>query len=193
MLCGRGFAAEAVAAGTSRQRRLRLNLPLSRCGGGFAAGFRCGGLAVGVSLWSFAAGVSRQRGQCSSPPHAWNNAVRTRGVFTHRADFLKPACVERGLVRTGPSWGTQLGRLELGHRSRAPEPGQPGLVRPIWCARQVNPDGRGWWTAKELQRPCVADNGNMESTSNCVRFRTRHIWLFEDRYSCFIILANSIL
>ena len=87
----------------------------------------------------------------------WNNAVRTRGVFTHRADFLKPACVERGLVRTGPSWGTQLGRLELGHRSRAPEPGQPGLVRPIWCARQVNPDGRGWWTAKELQRPCVAE------------------------------------
>ena len=135
-------------------------------------------------------GVHPRRARGTMP---WNNAVRTRGVFTHRDDFQKPACVERGLVRTGPSWGTQLGRLELGHRSRAPEPGQPGLVRPIWCARQVNPDGRGWWTAKELQRPCVADNGNMESTSNCVRFRTRHIWLFEDRYSCFIILANSIL
>ena len=27
-------------------------------------------------------------------------AVRTRGVFTHRDDFGKPACVERGLVRT---------------------------------------------------------------------------------------------
>ena len=31
----------------------------------------------------------------------WNNAVRTRGVLTHRDVFLKPACVERGLVRTG--------------------------------------------------------------------------------------------
>ena len=30
----------------------------------------------------------------------WNNAVRTRGVFTHRDDFQKPACAERGLVRT---------------------------------------------------------------------------------------------
>ena len=27
-------------------------------------------------------------------------AVRTRGVFTHRAVFQKPACAERGLVRT---------------------------------------------------------------------------------------------
>ena len=32
---------------------------------------------------------------------AWNIAVRTRGVFTHRDDFQKPACAERGLVRTG--------------------------------------------------------------------------------------------
>ena len=31
---------------------------------------------------------------------SWNIAVRTRGVFTHRDDFQKPACVERGLVRT---------------------------------------------------------------------------------------------
>ena len=31
---------------------------------------------------------------------AWNIAVRTRGVFTHRAVFQKPACAERGLVRT---------------------------------------------------------------------------------------------
>ena len=31
---------------------------------------------------------------------AWNIAVRTRGVFTHRAGFQKPACAERGLVRT---------------------------------------------------------------------------------------------
>ncbi len=30
----------------------------------------------------------------------WNIAVRTRGVFTHRDDFQKPACAERGLVRT---------------------------------------------------------------------------------------------
>ncbi len=34
---------------------------------------------------------------------AWNIAVRTRGVFTHRDDFQKPACVERGLVRTARS------------------------------------------------------------------------------------------
>ena len=32
---------------------------------------------------------------------AWNIAVRTRGVFTHRDDFQKLACAERGLVRTG--------------------------------------------------------------------------------------------
>ncbi len=32
---------------------------------------------------------------------SWNIAVRTRGVFTHRDDFLMPACVESGLVRTG--------------------------------------------------------------------------------------------
>ena len=31
---------------------------------------------------------------------AWDIAVRTRGIFTHRAVFQKPACVERGLVRT---------------------------------------------------------------------------------------------
>ena len=28
--------------------------------------------------------------------------MRTRGVFTHRDDFQKPACAERGLVRTAP-------------------------------------------------------------------------------------------
>ena len=35
------------------------------------------------------------------PPGAWNIAVRTRGVFTHRTGFQKLACTERGLVRTG--------------------------------------------------------------------------------------------
>ena len=36
-----------------------------------------------------------------SPVHPCQpRAVRTRGVFTHRDDFGKPACVERGLVRT---------------------------------------------------------------------------------------------
>ena len=35
-----------------------------------------------------------------TPSGAWNIAVRTRGVFTHRADFGKPACANRGLVRT---------------------------------------------------------------------------------------------
>lgn len=34
---------------------------------------------------------------------AWNIAVRTRGVFTHRMYSQKPVCAERGLVRTG--WG----------------------------------------------------------------------------------------
>ena len=46
---------------------------------------------------------------------AWNIAVRTRGVFTHRAGFQKPACAKRGLVRTGQ---------HLGGRA--------------WCARRVN-------------------------------------------------------
>ena len=36
--------------------------------------------------------------------NAWNTAVRTRGVFTHRDDFQKSACVEKGLVRTGTSF-----------------------------------------------------------------------------------------
>ena len=37
----------------------------------------------------------------ASPVHPCQpRAVRTRGVFTHRDDFGKPACVERGLVRT---------------------------------------------------------------------------------------------
>ena len=31
----------------------------------------------------------------------WNIAVRTRGIFTHRDSFQKPACVERGPGRTG--------------------------------------------------------------------------------------------
>ena len=43
------------------------------------------------------------------PPGAWNIAVRTRGVFTHRDNFLKPACVERGLVRTGWRGGEAAG------------------------------------------------------------------------------------
>ncbi len=56
-----------------------------------------------------------------SPPtrgtfaRAWNIAVRTRGVFTHRAGFQKLACAKRGLVRTGQ---------HLGGRA--------------WCARRVN-------------------------------------------------------
>ena len=36
---------------------------------------------------------------------AWNIAVRTRGVFTHRDDFLMPACAERVLVRTATGAG----------------------------------------------------------------------------------------
>ncbi len=53
---------------------------------------------------------------------AWNIAVRTRGVFTHRAGFQKPACAKRGLVRTA----SQLfsGKLGANHitstRSHAP-------------------------------------------------------------------------
>ena len=43
----------------------------------------------------------------------WNNAVRTRGVFTHRDDFQKPACAERGLVRTAMERG-ETKRQKLG-------------------------------------------------------------------------------
>ena len=55
----------------------------------------------------------------------WNNAVRTRGVFTHRDDFLKPACAERGLVRTGPNPDAKTGTPKLdGTR----------LGSQVWCA-----------------------------------------------------------
>ena len=43
----------------------------------------------------------RRRPARGTSAGAWNNAVRTRGVSTHRDDFQKPACAERGLVRTG--------------------------------------------------------------------------------------------
>ena len=43
----------------------------------------------------------RRRPARGTSASAWNIAVRTRGVFTHRDDFQKPACAERGLVRTG--------------------------------------------------------------------------------------------
>ena len=42
-------------------------------------------------------GISADAWNLAAP---WNIAVRTRGVFTHRDDFQKPACAERGLVRT---------------------------------------------------------------------------------------------
>ncbi len=45
-----------------------------------------------------------------TPAGAWNNAVRTRGVFTHRDDFQKLACVERGLVRTARGGTGRTGR-----------------------------------------------------------------------------------
>ena len=55
---------------------------------------------------------------------AWNIVVRTRGVFTHRDDFQKPACVEKGLVRTGTSlWSGRDCRCEFRQaRSRTPAP-----------------------------------------------------------------------
>ena len=49
---------------------------------------------------------ARWRTSVEHPVGAWDIAdardiaVRTRGVFTHRAVFQKPACAERGLVRT---------------------------------------------------------------------------------------------
>ena len=55
---------------------------------------------------------------------AWNIVVRTRGVFTHRDDFQKPACVEKGLVCTGTSlWPGRIAaansvRLGQGHPFR---------------------------------------------------------------------------
>ena len=43
---------------------------------------------------------------------AWNIAVRTRGVFSHRAGFQKLACAKRGLVRTSRP------RLPIRYRKR---------------------------------------------------------------------------
>ena len=58
-----------------------------------------------------------------TPVSAWNIAVRTRGVFTHRDDFLGPACVEKGLVRPGIS-PISNSRCELVLAILLP-PGQP--------------------------------------------------------------------
>ena len=60
---------------------------------------------------------------CGISSGAWNIEVRTRGVFTHRDDFLEPACVERGLVRTGIS-PISNSRCELVLAILLP-PGQP--------------------------------------------------------------------
>ena len=53
----------------------------------------------------------------------WNIAVRTRGVFTHRAGFQKLACAKRGLVRTA----SQLfsGKLGANHITNAKTARQP--------------------------------------------------------------------
>ena len=61
----------------------------------------------------------------------WNNAVRTRGVFTHRDVFGKPACVERGLVRTGPNPDAKTGTPKLGGTK---------LESQVWCARLSGQD-----------------------------------------------------
>ena len=76
----------------------------------------------GTSFWAAgpAAANSVRLGQGhpvrGTSPDAWNIAVRTRGVFTHRAVFQKPACVKRGLVRTA----SQLfsGKLGANHTNR---------------------------------------------------------------------------
>ena len=65
----------------------------------------------------------RRRPVRGTPVGAWNIAVRTRGVFTHRDDFLGPACVERGLVRPGIS-PISNSRCELVLAILLP-PGQP--------------------------------------------------------------------
>ena len=54
-----------------------------------------------------------------TPAGAWNNAVRTRGVFTHRDDFQKLACVERGLVRTARGGTGRTGRTGAERRRKA--------------------------------------------------------------------------
>ena len=63
----------------------------------------------------------------------WNNAVRTRGVLTHRDVFLKPACVERGLVRTGPNPDAKPGTPKLGDTK---------LGGQVWCARDRTPTSK---------------------------------------------------
>ncbi len=73
-------------------------------------------------------GVHTRRTRGTMP---WNNAVRTRGVFTHRDDFLKPACAERGLVRTGPNPDAKTGTPKLGGTK---------LESQVWCARLSGQD-----------------------------------------------------
>ena len=50
---------------------------------------------------------------CGTSAEAWNIAVRTRGVVTHRAGFQKLACAERSLVRTANQPLSQLRQLTL--------------------------------------------------------------------------------
>ena len=64
---------------------------------------------------------------CGTSADAWNSAVRTRGVFTHRDDFQKPACVERGLVRTGKTLG-RPGLVRTGITPVIPESAGPSAL-----------------------------------------------------------------
>ena len=75
---------------------------------------------LGASPWNIRRRVVRcveHPPTCGTSDEAWNIAVRTRGVFTHRAVFLKPACAERGLVRTASQLVSQL---------RTPSPSEEG-------------------------------------------------------------------
>ena len=114
-------------AEASRQGRLRLNLPLSRCGGDGAVGaapwrgFRGGGLVEGVS----------RRRRCSSPPRAWNNAVEQ--YRAHQGRFHSPRCFSEARVRRKGSGahGTEHGTPRLGGTRL----GTTRLGVQAWCAR----------------------------------------------------------
>ena len=83
---------------------------------------------------------------------AWNIAVRTRGVFTHRDGFQKPACVERGLVRTARSWQAQEGASGdwCGSAARLSDENRDGRKQGKAEGRGERARGRkrGRWTKK---------------------------------------------
>ena len=87
-------------------------------------------------------------------------AVRTRGVFTHRDDFGKPACVERGLVRTA--------------MFHAPAD-VPRMGAPVWSVQVAAemPETAHTWQGKVPQR---AMQGRWRVQVAAETQKTAHTW-----------------